>query len=196
MSMIRLPHLAAALVGGLVSVSVAHGMVGMKVLPVTVDSPASETDVFADVVLQLTDGTPAPSLKSFSVGFTMVSNGGAGATLVGAEYNGGPFPSTHASATKVGNTAVFANDSASANPVFVPEGSEMFRLRIHLDPGAVGIYTIYSDLPPLPTMIGSDNLPLNIILSPGYLTINPVPEPGSLGLLGIAGLGLIRRRSR
>lgn len=193
MSLIRLPHLAAALVAGLVGVSMAQADVVLKISSVSLDSPASATDIYSFVTMQLTNGTPAPSLLSMNAGVTMTSSGGTGASIAGAEYGGGPFPSTDAFSVMAGDTAVFSNDTAGVVPVSVADGDILLKVKLHLDPGAVGTYDLtFDDL--FTSLYDGSNQPVEFITSPGTLTITP--EPASLGLLGIAGLGLLRRRSR
>lgn len=191
MSLIRLPYLAAAMAVGLVGVSMAQADVVLSVNPITVDSPASATDVFADVVVKLTNSTPAPSMMSYNIGLMLVDNGGTGATLTGLSYNGGPFASTNFFVFDSGTSLVATNDTSPA--ASVADGSVMFRAMIHLDANAVGNYQIDFDSA-WTSMYDGDNQVIEFTTEPAALTINAVPEPASLGLLGLAGLGLLKRR--
>lgn len=193
MSLIRLPHLAAALVAGFVGVSIVQADVVLNVQPVTVNSPVSGTDIFTDVVLKLTNGTTAPSIVTFTSAVKLTSTGGTGASIVAAEYNGGPFPSGGAFSMADVGEVFFGNDTGSATPVMVDDGSVLFKVKLHLDAGAVGTYSM--DIDPEWTELAANAIDMiAFVPASGTLTINPVPEPASLGLLGIAGLGLLRRR--
>jgi hypothetical protein len=165
---------------------------------------------FIDLIFHETGGVNPEGLFTYDIGLNLVRPGGSGVSLITVPTGGNGAGAVALAPNPVFNTgsapSFQISESSPTRLVFnvtsggdlndIDEGESAARVFYNVDPGAApGVYRLQFD--PDYTVFGSGdpNLPLSIdvaLTDQGVLQV--VPEPGTLSLLGIAGLLALRRR--
>ncbi|HVT79540.1 MAG TPA: PEP-CTERM sorting domain-containing protein [Phycisphaerae bacterium] len=160
-------------------------------------------DFLSAVTLPATVSTP---VLGYDVAFT-ITGPGTGLTITGVDTANHPaseiFPTDPVFSTHiVGGTTVYAfSDFLLAGSGTITPTSILFVLKFHADAGTSGVFNVNfvtdAASPYKSVLYGDANLtPVPTTFQSGSIAFSAVPEPASLGVLGVGGLMLARRVRR
>jgi hypothetical protein len=103
------------------------------------------------------------------------------------------FPATNFFNLTTPNQIDVANDTSPA--ISLDNNDGLFQINYQITANTSGTYT-FNFTPALTQIFDNNNQALDIALHGGTLTVASVPEPASLGMLGLSAMLLMRRRRR
>lgn len=205
----KMTSYAAMACGLLAAAPTANAALVLHVEDVTATASATgPVTAVVDVYLEETEGTQAV-VSTYNVGLRLQPTGTL--TIAGASAATGDHPSLFLGQTPTNRTAnaagyVAGNDilltddfvvsgNAANAPVENGVRDGLFQLNVTVPANSAGVFALNLDSNQL-EIADADANPLTLTLDSGSITVLPVPEPGMVGVIALAGMAVCARRRR